>query len=154
MTASSAKQTLILNRVFKAPIETVYEAWTNAEILAKWFGPEEFKVLKAQSNVIVGGKYEIVIESPDGKIIKHYGEYLSVAVPQTLVFTWVLKDQDCAGSENQQAITLVSLEFKETDEGTQLTLIHEKLPDQAACDGHRFGWESSFNSLNNHLTPR
>lgn len=152
MTASAAEQTLILSHLFKAPRETVFEAWTQAEVIAQWFGPEGFKVLKAISNPTVGGTYEIVIESPDGKTIKHYGEYVDVAAPQILTFTWVLEDQDCAGSENQQAITLVSIELQETAEGTLLTLTHEKLPNQAACDGHRFGWQSSFISLNSHLT--
>jgi len=151
MTATPALDSLILNRVFAAPIQKVFDAWTKAEILAMWFGPEGFEVLTAECDVSVGGKYEITIQSPDKNTIKHFGEYIEVDSPHNLVFTWILQNQECAGSENQQATTLVSLLFMETDEGTSLTLTHEQLPDQAAYNGHQFGWQSSLDSLFSHL---
>lgn len=146
-----AQQTLEIRREFSFPIQAVFEAWTQADVLAKWFGPQGFMVLDAQIDLSVGGKYEISIQSPDNNIIKHYGEYVDIKVPNILIFTWVLKNQSCAGSEGQQATTLVSLLLRETDKGTLLTLTHEKLPDQAAYDGHQFGWQSSLDALNQHL---
>ncbi len=147
-----AQQTLEICREFNAPIQALFDAWTNAEVLAKWFGPEGFSVVDAQTDLSVGGKYEISIQSPDNNIIKHFGEYVEINVPNSLIFTWQLKDQTCPGSEDQNVNTLVSLLFAETDKGTSLTLTHEKLPDQAAYAGHQFGWQSSLESLSKHLT--
>lgn len=146
-----APQTLKICREFSAPIQAVFEAWTQADVLAKWFGPQGFIVLNAQTDLAVGGRYEITIQSPDNNIIKHYGEYVEIKAPNTLIFTWVLQDQSCAGSEGQHETTLVTLLFEKTDKGTLLTLTHEKLPDQAAYDGHQFGWQSSLEALNQHL---
>jgi uncharacterized protein YndB with AHSA1/START domain len=146
-----AQQTLVLTREFTAPILSVFEAWTNADVLARWFGPEGFTVLDAKTDLSVGGKYEITIQSPDKNIIKHFGEYVEINVPNSLIFTWELRDQTCAGSEGQHVNTLVTLLFQETTKGTLLTLTHEKLPDQAAYAGHQFGWQSSLEALHHHL---
>jgi len=146
-----AQQTLEICREFAAPIQAVFDAWTQVEVLAKWFGPEGFAVLNAQIDLSVGGKYEISIQSPDNNIIRHFGEYVDIKTPNSLIFTWQLRDQTCAGSEGHHVTTLVTLLFEETTKGTLLTLTHEKLPDQAAFAGHQFGWQSSLEALNQHL---
>jgi len=146
-----AQQTLILTREFTAPIQAVFDAWTQAEVLAKWFGPEGFKVLHAQTDLSVGGQYEITIQSPDNNIIKHFGEYVEIKNPDSLIFTWELQDQTCAGSDGQHVTTLVTLLFEQTTKGTALTLTHEKSPDQVSFAGHQFGWQSSLEALNHHL---
>jgi uncharacterized protein YndB with AHSA1/START domain len=146
-----ALQILEICREFSAPIQRVFEAWTQPDVLAKWFGPEGFTVVNAQTDLSIGGKYEISIKSPDDNIIKHFGEYVEINVPNSLIFTWELKDQTCAGSEGKHVTTLVTLNFTETPQGTLLTLTHEKLPDQAAFAGHQFGWQGSLAALNQHL---
>jgi len=147
-----AQQTLKICREFAAPIQAVFDAWTQAEVLAKWFGPQDFTVLNAPTDLSVGGKYEITIQSPDNNTIKHFGEYVEINEPNSLIFTWELKDQTCAGSEGQHVTTLVTLLFEQISKGTLLTLTHERLPDQAAFAGHQFGWQSSLEALNQHLT--
>ncbi len=94
-----------------------------------------------------GGKYQITIVSPDGQSVSHHGEYVLFTPYTDLVFTWVLDGQECAGSEGQSADTLVSLTFVEQDGKTELHLVHERLPDQDAKDGHMFGWTSCLDSL-------
>lgn len=138
---------LILVREFDAPIKRVFEAWSKAEVLAKWFGPEGFTVSRADIDLKVGGSYEIEIRSPDGSQIKHFGTYVEINEPNELIFTWELEDQDCKGSEGQSAQTLVSISFKRVGQGTEITLTHERLPNKDAYDGHEFGWKSSFDSL-------
>jgi uncharacterized protein YndB with AHSA1/START domain len=147
----NAQHTLVLTREFAAPVQQVFEAWTKPEILAKWFGPDGFTVLKAQTDLSVGGKYDITIQSPDNNTIRHYGEYVAISPYTSLIFTWELQDQKCSGSENQDATTLVTLALTENNQGTSLTLTHEKLPDQNAFNGHQFGWESSFDALTIYL---
>lgn len=151
MMSANPVETLELQREFKAPIERVFAAWTQSEVLAQWFGPEGFPVLKAEADCRPHGKYDITIQSPDNKIIRHFGEYLEVDKPNKLIFTWELENQDCQGSADQVCTTLVELTFTSTGQGTLLQLKHEKLPDQTALDGHRFGWSSSFDSLESIL---
>lgn len=152
MSASGFQETLTLTRRFQAPIERVFEAWTKAEMLTLWFGPEGFTVIRALVDCCEGGQYEITIKSPDNNTIKHYGEYIHIEVPNKLIFTWILEDQSCQGSEGQHAKTLVEIDFKALENATEITLKHEKLPNLAAYEGHQFGWLSSFDSLSRYLT--
>ena len=149
--AGTATETLLITREFHAPIQQVFNAWTQAEVIAQWFGPEGFSVINAQIDLHVGGKYDLTIASPDKETVRHFGEYVEISPPYNLIFTWELEGQSCDGSEGQHASTLVTLVFKERANNTQLTLTHEKLPDQAAYDGHEFGWLSCLDSLATRL---
>jgi len=145
------REVLVLNRIFSAPVERVFDAWTKPEVLAKWFGPEGFSVNRSEVQLYVGGGYDIEICSPDGKHIRHFGNYLEISKPHKLAFTWMLVDQACKGSEGLVAETIVSIEFNRIELATELTLTHEKLPSKEAYDGHKFGWTSSLDSLTNYL---
>ncbi|MBV1911738.1 MAG: SRPBCC domain-containing protein [Kangiellaceae bacterium] len=129
----------------------MFDAWTHAEIIAQWFGPEGFIVSSSSLDLTVGGRYLVEIISPDDNVIKHFGEYVEINRPNSLIFTWMLDDQQCQGSRSQLADTLVTISLRRLENGTELTLTHEKLPSQSAFDGHLFGWNSSFNSLEQFL---
>lgn len=152
-TLPASLDVLVIKRQFSASIEKVFDAWTKAEVLAQWFGPEGFSVSRSEVDLSVGGKYDIEINAPDGNRIRHFGRYVEISKPHKLVFTWMLEDQPCNGSEGLCAETLVSIEFKGIEQTTQITLTHERLPNQEAYDGHEFGWNSSFDSLTRYLTP-
>ncbi len=151
MIKSESRDILVIKRLFSAPIEQVFDAWTKAEVLAKWFGPEGFIVSGSETNLSIDGTYEINILSPEGNAIKHFGSYVEISRPYKLAFTWMLEDQACKGSEGQCAETLVSIEFIRVDQTTEIILTHEQLPNQEAYDGHVFGWNSSLNSLASFL---
>lgn len=138
---------LIINRRFKASIERVYAAWTDVELLAQWFGPKGFIVSDSELTLAVGEHYRIELTAPDGQVIHHYGQYVEIDPPHSLIFSWQLDHQDCRGSEGEKADTLVTLTFAQVGDETELTLMHERLPSQAAHDGHHFGWMGSFDSL-------
>ena len=144
---SSTQPVLTLKRIFHAPIEKVFEAWTKPEVLAHWFGPTGFIVKTADIDLQVGGKYLIVLQPPAGETIKHFGEYVEITSPTRLVFTWTLQNQACQGSTDQFADTLVTLDFKRVGQSTEIQLSHERLPGKDAYSGHKFGWESSFDCL-------
>lgn len=148
MKANKSKlERLVIKRVFSAPVEQVFAAWTQPDVLAKWFGPPGFEVKYTCLDLCVGGAYEIVIESPQGQSVRHSGQYVEIDVPKKLVFTWILDDQPCQGSQGQCAETLVTIDFTPQGQSTQITLMHEQLPDQKAYDGHSFGWNACFDAL-------
>jgi len=151
MTKPGTRDVLVVKRKFSASMVRVFDAWTNAEVLAEWFGPEGFSVFRSEVNLSVGGKYDIEINAPDGNRIRHFGRYVEISKPHKLVFTWMLENQSCKGSEGLCAETLVSIEFKSVDQETEIILTHERLPSKEAYDGHEFGWNSSFDSLAAYL---
>ncbi|GLQ76377.1 SRPBCC family protein [Vibrio penaeicida] len=152
MSAQRGYAALKLQREFRTDGKTLFEAWTQSAMLSRWFGPKEHDVVTASINAVEGGQYKIVLRSPEGGEISHFGEYVVVDPHVHLVFTWVLANQDCGGCADQDTSTLVTLRFEQLDSKlTRLTLLHEKLPDQKAYEGHKFGWSSSLDSLEDIL---
>lgn len=145
--SNAAEDSLRLTRVFNAPVHRVYEAWTNAEVIAKWFGPENFKVAHSSIDLKIGGQYRIRLDTGSGVMVEHWGEYVEIVPSSKLVFTWILDNQECAGSIFENANTLVSIEFRDLEGKTEISLLHEKLPSITARDGHEMGWNACLESL-------
>ncbi len=132
-------EVLRLSRRLKAPREAVFRAFTDPAALAKWFGPENVNVTEVEVDLRPGGAYSMVFNEADGESHGLSGVYHEISPPHRLVMTWVWDHGGMAGIE-----TLVTIELAEVGAETELTLTHEKLPNQAACDLHRQGWTSSF----------
>ncbi len=71
-----------LTRTFKAPIELVFEAWVQPELIKQWWGPEGYSCPEAQINFMVGGKNLLAMKSPDGKTIWSTGTYKEILLRQ------------------------------------------------------------------------
>ncbi len=144
-------QSLLIKRVFKAPREKIFQAWTQPEQLTKWFGPEGVTTKTASIDLRVDGEYKFEMVTPDGQTIYHHGQYREIKSPEKLVFTWVLDGQICEGSKEQDAETLVTVELKDLGDSTEMVLSHECLPSDKAREGHEFGWNSSLDCLDSYL---
>ena len=138
---TSTETTLNLRRTFAAPREKVFQAFTEAEIMKKWWGPEEFTCPTAEIDLKVGGKYRIAMKPPEGDVFYVKGTYREIKPPKRLVYTF---QWEGAGMKEE---TLVTLEFHEKGDATELVLVHELFPDANARDDHNKGWESSFDCL-------
>ena len=99
-----------------------------------------------------GGDYRVAMTSAEGEAIHHHGTYREIRPPEKLVFTWVLDDQPCEGSANQDCETLVTIEFHDRGTATEVVLTHEFLPSETARRGHDFGWNGSFDCLARFLS--
>ncbi len=150
--ANSSSTILRLSRVFDAPIERVFEAWTSPAELMAWFGPEGCVVDSVEADLRVGGCYSIDMTVPGGEKVHHFGVYLEVDPPERLVFTWVLSDQPCKGGRGQDADTTVFLDLSAIGSKTELTLVHERLPGAEVVEAHRVGWSGSLSCLDSHIS--
>lgn len=140
----AAKPSLTLKRRIKAPPQKVYAAWTEPEKLMQWFGPDAGKVVSAETDVRVGGRFRIVFHTLDGEQHDVSGTYSEVAPNQKLAFSWAWRTLP----ERESRVTLT---FKPDGEGTLLTLLHEQFFDQAARDGHEQGWTGALDKLEHLL---
>jgi len=138
---------IFIKRTFNAPREQVFRAWTRPDELMKWFGPEGFTTHSADVDLRIGGNYRIGLRPPEGEVFYHQGTYREIDPPEKLTFTWLLEDQDCAGSQNESAETLVTVEFRDLGAATEVSLTHEFLPSEKAREGHEYGWNGCFDSL-------
>jgi uncharacterized protein YndB with AHSA1/START domain len=143
--------TLTLTRDFEADRSRLFQAWTDPEMLKQWFGPPGVLTLDAHVDLRVGGEYRLTLQEPGGATIVHGGVYQTVDPPDRLVFTWVLEDQGCEGSEGLFAETRVSLSFEARGSGSRLVLTHDFLPTQASRAAHAEGWVGSLDRLEETL---
>ncbi|MGH8457279.1 MAG: SRPBCC family protein [Stenotrophobium sp.] len=133
--------TLTLTRQYPHPREKVFRAWTDAQALKRWFLPSaEHRVVLAEADARVGGRYRIVVQGPDGEQHGVSGVYREIAEPARLVFTWTFQSKPAAES-------LVTIELREHARGTELVLTHERLPDEASRARHEHGWTGCLQHL-------
>src|SRR3954464_2525826 len=82
----SADREIVAVRVFDAPRELVYKAWTDPEHVAQWWGPNGFTNTIHEMDVRPGGVWRFIMHGPDGTDYKNEVEYLEVVKPELLVY--------------------------------------------------------------------
>ena len=135
------EHTLEIRRTLAATRERVFNAWTRAEELRKWFAPGPLTTAVAESDVRVGGRYRITMRGPDGKEHTVRGVYQIVDPPRRLVYTWQWDDKPSAGEST------VIVEFNEQGGSTEVVLRHEGLPNEKEVADHTHGWNGCFEKL-------
>ncbi|WP_137112991.1 SRPBCC domain-containing protein [Rhodobacter sp. SY28-1] len=80
--AGVAERTMLLQRVIKAPVATVWGAWMNAESLPKWWGPEGYSCRTSRIDLRAGGEWVFDMIGPDGTVYPNHHRYGSV-IPET-----------------------------------------------------------------------
>ncbi|NBV23643.1 MAG: SRPBCC domain-containing protein [Proteobacteria bacterium] len=147
---STAKATgnnikLQITRVFNAPRERVFQAWTDANHFREWFGAAACEGSSLQSVKVdarPGGKYRLQVRRADGEFWTTVGTYREVKPPERLVFTWQF-EKDGSGDEYGEVEppeTLVTVELKARGKQTELTLTHELFASTESRDRHEEGW--------------
>jgi uncharacterized protein YndB with AHSA1/START domain len=141
MASVREKPSLTLVRKFNAPPDRVWRALTQPEALKQWMAPsDEFKVPRAEADLRVGGRYNIVMQSPDGDLHDVRGAYREIVPDRKLVYTWAWKS-------TPERESLVTIELRPVDGGTELTLRHEQFFDAEARDKHQHGWNGCLARL-------
>jgi uncharacterized protein YndB with AHSA1/START domain len=82
----TADREIVTERVFDAPRELVYKAWTDPEHVAQWWGPNGFTNTIHEMDVRPGGVWRFIMHGPDGTDYKNEIEYLEVVKPELLVY--------------------------------------------------------------------
>jgi len=143
---------LQITRVFDAPRELVFNAWTDAKQFQQWFGAAACDGSSLQSvkmDARVGGKYRLQVRRTDGEFWTTVGTYREVKPPERLVFTWQF-EKDGSGNEFGEVEPpemLVTVELKPRGKQTELTLTHEKFASVESRDRHNDGWNRCLNEL-------
>lgn len=138
---------LVITRRFEAPRELVFEAWTRAEHLARWWAPQDCTLLSCEVDVRPGGAWYRRMRSRDGREHVKRGVYREIAAPERLVFTYLNEAAD--GSCGPEM--LVTVTFEEDAGGTRLTLRQTGFEAPAERDAHTGGWTSALGGLANYL---
>ncbi|GAB3948768.1 hypothetical protein GCM10029976_080590 [Kribbella albertanoniae] len=124
-----------IERVLSATIDRVYDAWTRADLLMRWYCPNPQLELKVQADVRVGGEY-VVEMGPH--VVR--GNYLVVEPPYRLVFSWAWD-----GSSDEP--TRVQVDLSEVADGTLMVLNHTGFANAEDTANHQLGWDPQVDRL-------
>jgi uncharacterized protein YndB with AHSA1/START domain len=135
-----------IERTFAAPADAVFDAWTSAEVMRRWFhvGPD-WETPEAEVDLRVGGKVRVLMRRPDGTEAGASGEYTVIDRPHRLEMTWTFDDEP----SNRQRIELF---FSESAGSTTVVMINSGISTDERRDGQRAGWHGCFDELARALT--
>jgi uncharacterized protein YndB with AHSA1/START domain len=137
---------LRLERTFDATCEEVFDAWTNPEVLRRWWRPNPAWVTPvAEVDLRVGGRYRLSMEDPEnGTRHTAGGEYREVSRPRRLVYSWQWERDDHAST--------VTVDFRAEGERTKVVLEHTDLPTSQSRDSHAHGWVGILERFEEHVS--
>jgi uncharacterized protein YndB with AHSA1/START domain len=143
-------ETLLIERTFRAPVEAVFDAWTDERVLRRWFHADrDWETPEASVDVRVGGALRLVMRDPeDGDTHGATGRYTEVDPPNRLAFTWTWDhDKDGDGLES-----LIEIDFEDLGDGsTAVRFTHSGLRDLESRRDHEGGWSTCFDNLERAL---
>ena len=133
---------LTLVRRIAARPSIVFEMLATPEGIAEWWGPDDGPVLIAETQARVGGRFRVRFRMLDGTEHESTGEYLEVAAPTRLAMTWRWTGGMEDGGQSRLEFDLAPMA-----DGTELTLTHSHLQDEASRESHEQGWSGSLDKL-------
>lgn len=154
-----AKPALVITRVFDAPRELVWKAWTEPDRIARWWGPKDFTAPTIKIDFRVGGKYLYCMHGPAGspfdKDMWSTGVFEEIVPLQRIVATDSFADEQGNvvpashyGMPGEFPLEMrLTVTFEDENGRTKLTIVHEGLPAGEHTEGARSGWSTSLDKL-------
>ena len=146
---------VLITREFNAPIETIWNMWTDPDMFSRWYGPNGFTVPVAEMDVTVGGTRKICMEMkiPERTVTMWFtGVYKEVTAPNRLIYTESMCDaegnlispREMGMPEGTPEVTEVIVELSEEGGKTVMTMTHQGVPAGSPGEG---GWTQALEKL-------
>jgi len=154
-----------ISRVFDAPRERVWQAWTDAEALKKWWGPKGFVVTHCKVDLKPGGMMHYCLRAPDGSDMWGRMLYREIRKPERLVWvnsfsdpkggvsrhpghaSWPLEMLSTATFEPQGNRTKVTIQWQPADGSTDA----ERKTFDEGRSSMNMGWSGTFEQLEGYF---
>lgn len=144
-----------ITRILRAPIEWIWKAWSDGDVIKQWWGLKEYVSRNAATDFRIGGKYLFDMEAPNGRIIWTTGIYEKIIPHNKIVFTEHFSDS--AGSivsakkvgvaGNWPEKREVTVEFeKVAHDQVKMIVLHEGIPLEMRNPCIR-GWNQSLDKF-------
>ncbi|MBU2491103.1 MAG: SRPBCC domain-containing protein [Bacteroidetes bacterium] len=152
--SSKNQNGLTITRIFDAPKELVWKAWTDPEHIKQWWGPKDYNSPSCSADFRIGGKMHFCMKSKiDGMEIWSTGVYKEIIPFEKIVMT------DCFADEKGNVVPstyykmegiplemLITVTFENYEGKTKMTLVHSGLPEDHSKDAN-IGWNESLDKL-------
>ena len=129
-------------RVFAAPPERVFHAWTDPQVLARWWGPKGCVIPEISIDLREGGEWMTLMREPDGGEHRVSGVYREIVPPRRLVFTWAWDNDGERGHEST-----VTVEFEAAPGGTLMRFHQATFRTAEMTRLHNEGWTSCLDGF-------
>jgi uncharacterized protein YndB with AHSA1/START domain len=138
---------LTITRVFDAPRDLVFKAWTDTAHGNEWSAPRRFMVAAFEADVRPGGALRLRMRTPDGEELRVGGIYREIVPPERIVSTHAWQNPD--GTLGHE--TIMTVELAARGDQTEMTFRQTGFESVEERDGHRDGWSECFDRLAEHL---
>jgi uncharacterized protein YndB with AHSA1/START domain len=137
--------TFRLERSFAASPEEVFDAWTNPQVLERWWAVQSSQGSpRCEVDLRVGGRYVLRMRDDSGELHVVGGEYREVDRPRRLVYTWRWEGD---GGPHPGHVSIVTVEFRADGEVTTVVLEHSGLASEESRSRHGVGWRAVLERL-------
>lgn len=145
-TATGEKQ-FTITRVFDAPRETIWRAWTDPDEAATWWHPRGVTTPRESVEIDVrpGGRYRYTMIAPDGTEYPTAGVYREVVEPERLVFTWG------SPGDADDAAPLITVTLADLGGRTEMTFHLDGIAGVPGDENVYDGWSEAFDVLDERL---
>lgn len=138
------QEPIALHQRFGISCTRLFELLSTPSHLEAWFSPaDDIPVTVLQHEFKVNGSYQLRYTQPDGSHVEVAGKFIQIEPPTLICFTWEWQQ----GDEHAAIPTLVTWLLKEREQGCELTVLHERLPDQDYFARHQSGWLGALQRL-------
>jgi uncharacterized protein YndB with AHSA1/START domain len=142
----AAPLTVKLSRMVEASPQRVFEAMTDPEQVAEWWGAGGVHLPRGNPRPESGCAYRIAMQPPEGELFHLAGEYVEVEPASRLAYTFRWEPPDPDDRE-----TVARLVLRERDGATEVELTQHPFATEARCELHRAGWTDTLARLASHL---
>lgn len=132
-----------VTRRLKASRQRVYRAWTEPELMMKWFAEADYDMTIVALDLRVGGRYRFEGEH-DGHPWALEGEFLEVRPAERLVYTWKWETDKNLGGPGD---TVVTVDFRDAGSDTELVVTQDGFTNEIAWREHSNGWVGCLDRL-------
>jgi len=156
---TSSDNAVVIQRLVDAPIELVWQMWTDPSHFKQWYGPTGASIPVANMDVRVGGKRLVCMEmqTPNGTMQMWFtGQHLEVVENQRLVYTESMSDAEgniktpaeMGMPDDHPEVTEITVELETVDGKTRMTMTHAGVPQDSPG---AMGWNMAFDKLTEYL---
>ena len=156
VTYDTEERKIFITRIFDAPRERVWKAWTEPERIKRWWGPKNFTSPVCKIDLRVNGRYHFCMRSREGQNFWSTGAYLEIVPFHKIVCSDSFSDEigNVVPASNYGMVGNFPLELKVTvlfedfdTNSTRLTLRHVGIPDCHISEMTSASWNESFDKL-------
>jgi uncharacterized protein YndB with AHSA1/START domain len=159
MTDDGSQDAVVIERTFDAPVDLIWQMWTDPEHFKAWYGPDGATIPVAKMDVRVEGARLVCMEmqTPDGAMQMWFtGEYREVVESERLVYTESMSDEhgnvlspsDMGMPEGHPTTTEVRVELENVGGRTKMVMTHAGIP---ADSPGAAGWAMALDKLAAHV---